>query len=116
MCSQRSNEQLSIVLDGQGFHNAHALLEESCVEALNWPVSVYVTEVLYFYFDLIPPTRSLDNTKREDISFIGFQFWVLGMSTVAVRALFCLLSTGSDLIAAAQRVNSAYVSLFVSFY
>lgn len=27
---------------------------------------------------------SLDNTKREDIVFIAFQFWVLGMSIVAL--------------------------------
>jgi len=34
--------------------------------SLNWPVSI------------------LDNTKREDIVFISFQFWVLGMSLVAL--------------------------------
>lgn len=28
---------------------------------------------------------SLQNTKREDVTFIAFQFWVLGMSIVAVR-------------------------------
>lgn len=27
---------------------------------------------------------SLENTKREDIVFIAFQFWVLGMSLVAL--------------------------------
>ncbi|KAG6866027.1 hypothetical protein C0991_009436 [Blastosporella zonata] len=43
-----------------------ATLDSSCVWALNWPVSV------------------LDNTKREDIVFIAFQFWVLGMSIVAL--------------------------------
>lgn len=41
-------------------------LSSTCLESLNWPVS------------------ELRNTKREDISFIGFQFWVLGMSFVAL--------------------------------
>lgn len=27
---------------------------------------------------------SVDNTKREDVAFIGFSIWVLGMSLVAV--------------------------------
>lgn len=29
-------------------------------------------------------SRSLDNTKREDMVFIAFQVWVLGMSIVAL--------------------------------
>jgi hypothetical protein len=28
--------------------------------------------------------RRLDDTKREDITFIAFQIWVLGMSIAAV--------------------------------
>lgn len=31
-----------------------------------------------FYMDRV------DNTKREDIVFVGFSIWVLGMSTVAI--------------------------------
>ncbi|KAK0208401.1 hypothetical protein DFS33DRAFT_1459194 [Desarmillaria ectypa] len=41
-------------------------LSESCLWSLNWPV------------------LTLDNTKREDIIFIAFQIWVLGMSIVAL--------------------------------
>ncbi|KAK0456411.1 hypothetical protein EV421DRAFT_1752315 [Armillaria borealis] len=52
--------------------NASALVAEashlskSCLWSLNWPVLI------------------LDNTKREDIIFIAFQIWVLGMSIVAL--------------------------------
>jgi len=42
------------------------ILSNSCLWSLNWPVSM------------------LDNTKREDMVFIGFQVWVLGMSIVAL--------------------------------
>ncbi|KAK0198499.1 hypothetical protein F5146DRAFT_1019831 [Armillaria mellea] len=41
-------------------------LSKSCLWSLNWPVLI------------------LDNTKREDIVFIAFQIWVLGMSIVAL--------------------------------
>ncbi len=41
-------------------------LSQSCLVSLNWPLG------------------SVDNTKREDIVFIGFSFWVLGMSLVAI--------------------------------
>ncbi|EGO02711.1 hypothetical protein SERLA73DRAFT_47119, partial [Serpula lacrymans var. lacrymans S7.3] len=43
-----------------------AVLDRQCLWALTWPVQV------------------LRNTKREDITFIAFQFWVLGMSFVAL--------------------------------
>ncbi|GJJ09564.1 hypothetical protein Clacol_003787 [Clathrus columnatus] len=33
---------------------------------------------------LIYPAQTLDNTKREDITLIGFQVWVLGLSLVAL--------------------------------
>jgi hypothetical protein len=42
------------------------IVTEQCLWALNWPRSI------------------LHNTKREDIVFIAFQFWVLAMSIVAV--------------------------------
>ncbi|EDR15729.1 uncharacterized protein LACBIDRAFT_300960 [Laccaria bicolor S238N-H82] len=42
------------------------ILDATCLLALNWPVSV------------------LRNTKREDMVFIAFQFWLLGMSIVAL--------------------------------
>lgn len=54
------------VLGLPGRPNAQVTLTESCLVALNWPL-----------------TR-VDNTKREDIVFIGFSFWVLGMSLVAL--------------------------------
>lgn len=41
-------------------------LSDSCLVALNWPVA------------------RVDNTKREDLVFIGYSVWVLGMSLVAV--------------------------------
>lgn len=41
-------------------------LSNTCLWALNYPVSV------------------LHDTEREDLVFIGFQFWVLGMSIVAI--------------------------------
>ncbi|KAJ7169468.1 hypothetical protein C8R46DRAFT_897285 [Mycena filopes] len=53
-------------ITGMSFHEYPLLLDRSCMWSLNWPVSI------------------LDNTKREDIVFIAFQFWVLGMSLVAL--------------------------------
>lgn len=41
-------------------------LNDTCLASLNWPLSI------------------IRNTKREDIVFIAFQFWVLGMSMVAL--------------------------------
>lgn len=61
-----SNETVQVNITGLGFQNYPLLLDRSCMWSLNWPVSV------------------LDNTKREDIVFIAFQFWVLGMSVVAL--------------------------------
>ncbi|KAF9523600.1 hypothetical protein CPB83DRAFT_821288 [Crepidotus variabilis] len=49
-------------LKGQG----DVVLDEQCLWSLNWPRSV------------------LHNTEREDIVFIAFQFWVLGMSVIAL--------------------------------
>ncbi|KAI0032489.1 hypothetical protein K488DRAFT_12331, partial [Vararia minispora EC-137] len=60
------NGSLPIVLNGWGNVNDKVFLSTDCLIALNWPV------------------QQLDNTKREDIAFISFQFWVLGMSVVAI--------------------------------
>lgn len=57
--------QKKVALNGYGF-NTETVLDQKCVVALNWPVQL------------------LHNTKREDITFIAFQFWVLGMSIVAL--------------------------------
>ena len=58
--------QVKVVLDGQGYAGTAALLDRTCLWALNYPVGV------------------LQNTKREDIVFLCFHFWVLGMSIVAL--------------------------------
>jgi len=60
------NGTTEVIISGDGYDNTHAVLTDSCIWSLNWPISV------------------LDNTKREDIVFITFQFWVLGMSIVAL--------------------------------
>ncbi|KAJ7275458.1 hypothetical protein B0H12DRAFT_1207933 [Mycena haematopus] len=57
---------VQVNITGEGYHGYPLLLDKSCMWSLNWPVSI------------------LDNTKREDIVFIAFQFWVLGMSAVAL--------------------------------
>nr|GAT43664.1 predicted protein [Mycena chlorophos] len=60
-------DQTTLVnITGWGYDNYPIVLDKSCMWSLNWPVSI------------------LDNTKREDIVFIAFQFWVLGMSLVAL--------------------------------
>jgi hypothetical protein len=52
----------------KGFENngQDVTLDRTCLVVLNWPV------------------QTLQNTKREDIAFLAFQFWVLGMSLVAL--------------------------------
>ncbi|KAJ3853314.1 hypothetical protein EV368DRAFT_73556 [Lentinula lateritia] len=56
--------QVNISLPNQP--NTLATLSSNCSWSLNYPVSV------------------LDNTKREDVVFMSFQIWVLGMSLVAL--------------------------------
>jgi hypothetical protein len=55
-----------VILRGYGWQGAPAVLDRSCLSVLNLPFNV------------------LQNTKREDVAFIAFQFWVLGMSVVAL--------------------------------
>lgn len=75
--SKRELEETSVVVTTQGTMNNVTLngfgsdghtvqLSTACMVALNWPV------------------EKLDNTKREDITSIAFEFWVLGMSVVAL--------------------------------
>ncbi|EAU92654.2 hypothetical protein CC1G_01699 [Coprinopsis cinerea okayama7 len=59
--TQMYKREHSIILDGET-----VTLSDTCLDALNWPAS------------------QLHNTKREDIVFIAFQFWVLGMSFIAL--------------------------------
>ncbi|KZT06306.1 uncharacterized protein LAESUDRAFT_737029 [Laetiporus sulphureus 93-53] len=61
---KKHDKEPEAVLNGDGFDNV--TLDYTCLTVLNWPVS------------------QLDNTKREDIAFIMFQFWLLGMSLVAL--------------------------------
>ncbi|KAK7468581.1 hypothetical protein VKT23_003085 [Stygiomarasmius scandens] len=56
--------QTKVIVSGPGLNNVE--LTKNCVWALNWPV------------------ETLENTKREDVVFIAFQIWVLGMSFVAL--------------------------------
>jgi len=56
----------SVTLDGIGHDDENIVLSRKCILSLNWPV------------------MKLNNTKREDITFVMFQFWVLGMSIVAL--------------------------------
>ncbi|KZT74909.1 hypothetical protein DAEQUDRAFT_720098 [Daedalea quercina L-15889] len=58
------NGQRELRFSGDGFSNV--TLSYTCLTVLNWPVS------------------QLENTKREDITFIMFQFWLLAMSLVAL--------------------------------
>ncbi|KAI0004096.1 hypothetical protein BJV74DRAFT_423884 [Russula compacta] len=53
-------------LRGLGPNGTNVILDHRCLVTLNWPV------------------QTLGNTKREDVAFLAFQFWVLGMSLVAV--------------------------------
>jgi len=53
-------------INGIGFNNRDVTLDRTCLWALNYPVAI------------------LRNTKREDVTFIAFQFWVLCMSIVAI--------------------------------
>ncbi|KAH8120511.1 hypothetical protein DFH11DRAFT_1757718 [Phellopilus nigrolimitatus] len=61
-----TNGSTVVQINGFGFKNRTVTLSQKCLFTLNWPV------------------EKLDNTKREDITFIAFQFWVLGMSIVAI--------------------------------
>ncbi|KAF8912963.1 hypothetical protein CPB84DRAFT_1811945 [Gymnopilus junonius] len=61
---QNATTQVTLIgLEGPG---QSVVLNNDCLWSLNWPVSM------------------LGNTKREDMVFIGFQVWVLGMSIVAL--------------------------------
>ncbi|KAF9650714.1 hypothetical protein BDM02DRAFT_3267747 [Thelephora ganbajun] len=60
------NGETVVQIDGLGHTGTNVVLGRKCLISLNWPAT------------------TLDNTKREDIVFIAFQIWVLGMSTVAI--------------------------------
>ncbi|ESK98192.1 hypothetical protein Moror_309 [Moniliophthora roreri MCA 2997] len=56
----------TVHITGDGYNDDEITLSKSCLWSLNYPVS------------------TLSNTKREDVVFIAFQIWVLGMSVVAL--------------------------------
>ncbi|KAH7915129.1 hypothetical protein BJ138DRAFT_201706 [Hygrophoropsis aurantiaca] len=60
------NGTVKVTVSGMGWSDETADLDRQCLWALNWPVQI------------------LRDTKREDITFIAFQFWLLGMSVVAI--------------------------------
>jgi hypothetical protein len=89
--------QVKVKLDGEGFGGDDAVLGRPCLWALNQPVGI------------------LQNTKREDMVFLAFHFWVLGMSIVAllnesIPHILASLAThvGSTGWAAFQIVHTAH--------
>lgn len=60
------NGTVQVIVNGFGWNNQAAVLDRQCLWALNYPVQI------------------LQQTEREDLTFIAFQIWVLGMSIVAV--------------------------------
>ncbi|KAG1773031.1 hypothetical protein EDD22DRAFT_858628 [Suillus occidentalis] len=68
------NGTVQVIVNGFGWNNQAAVLDRQCLWALNYPVQI------------------LQQTEREDLTFIAFQIWVLGMSIVAV----CNLSFFQD--------------------
>lgn len=63
---KNENGTFSVNITGFGYDHTAAVLNSECLAVLNWPVEILL------------------NTKREDVTFIAFQFWVLGMSIVAL--------------------------------
>ncbi|KAH7883858.1 hypothetical protein F5I97DRAFT_2044303 [Phlebopus sp. FC_14] len=61
-----TNGTIQVIINGMGWDNVDAILDKQCLWALGWPL------------------QTLRQTKREDITFIAFQIWVLGMSAVAL--------------------------------
>ncbi|KAG1904800.1 uncharacterized protein F5891DRAFT_1012870 [Suillus fuscotomentosus] len=60
------NGTSQVIVNGYGWNNQVAVLDQQCLWALNYPVQI------------------LQQTEREDLTFIAFQIWVLGMSIVAI--------------------------------
>jgi hypothetical protein len=68
-----------VQLDGKNLTLSH-----NCLVALNWPVQTYVFPIYVIIKVTCSRPLRLRYTKREDIAFLAFQFWVLGMSLVAL--------------------------------
>ncbi|KAH9912239.1 uncharacterized protein BXZ73DRAFT_107524 [Epithele typhae] len=63
--SLKLNGSATVDLNGVGGYET-VNISRKCLYSLNWPLDI------------------VENTKREDIAFIAFQFWLLGMSLVAL--------------------------------
>lgn len=65
-------------------------LSEQCMQILVYPDQMYVMEILSVYLitsvSLIPPflCLSLYKFRREDITWICLQFWLLAISFLAI--------------------------------
>ncbi|EPQ61083.1 hypothetical protein GLOTRDRAFT_113542 [Gloeophyllum trabeum ATCC 11539] len=60
------NGSVTVNINGFGNDDRDVSLDQTCLVSLNWPA------------------LQLADTKREDVTFIAFQVWVLGMSLVAL--------------------------------
>ncbi|OAX44903.1 hypothetical protein K503DRAFT_807793 [Rhizopogon vinicolor AM-OR11-026] len=60
------NGTVQVTVNGFGWNGQAVVLDRQCLWALNYPVQV------------------LQQTEREDSTFIAFQIWLLGMSIVAI--------------------------------
>jgi len=60
------NGTVQVIVNGLGWNSQAAVLDRQCLWALNFPVQV------------------LQQTEREDLTFIAFQVWLLGMSIAAI--------------------------------
>jgi hypothetical protein len=60
------NGQVQVNITGLNHDDKPIAVDPTCLLALNYPVEILL------------------NTKREDITFIAFQLWVLGMSVMAL--------------------------------
>lgn len=62
----QEDDKTRVNVSGLSANDRAVTLDQSCLWSLNWPAS------------------ELNNNRREDLVFIAFQFWLLGMSSVAL--------------------------------
>ena len=82
MSEPDSDDVVSVEVNGL-YGKSSINLSERCLITLNWPLTRYALTLSASVIDRRFFHR-VDNTKREDIAFVGFSVWVLGMSLVAV--------------------------------
>lgn len=101
-------------MSGLGHEDEEITLDRSCLWALNYPVDMCVPDIVIISSVLMGLLlNSLQNTKREDITFIAFQFWVLGMSIVAV-CIFILYCAVVSYIYIVQILNESIPHIIAS--